>query len=74
MHELLCEQFRTRLRGDLQSGTEHKYDSLKNFADLEDADKSSVTGGWKEPVGTQLTMEHQICRSVLRLIRASCRS
>ena len=37
MNELLCEQFWTGLRGDLQSGTEHKYDSLKNFDDLEDA-------------------------------------
>ena len=37
MNELLCEQFWTGLRGDLQSGTEHKYDELKNFDDLEDA-------------------------------------
>ena len=37
MNELLWEQFWTGLRGDLQSGTEHKYDSLKNVDDLEDA-------------------------------------
>jgi len=35
--ELLREQFWTGLRCDLQEGTEHKYDSIKNFDDLEDA-------------------------------------